>query len=90
MITRRGDGLLNTVGDATDAWETSDVAGLVDALDQLRKWFRVLSKGDIERLREELLQGTGPRKAMSKRIVRAMRGAMDVIDGDVKAKIVGI
>ena len=86
-IYRRGDGLLNTVEDATDAWETNDVADLVDALDQLRKWFRVFSKDDIKRLKQEMLKGTSSRKSMSKRIVRSMRDAMDLVD---KSEVIGI
>mmetsp|Transcript_8564 Transcript_8564/g.15545 ORF Transcript_8564/g.15545 Transcript_8564/m.15545 type:complete len:879 (-) Transcript_8564:91-2727(-) len=88
-IYRRGDSLLNTVSTENDAWETNDVADLVEALDVMRKWWRVFDKRDIEGLREELLQGSGERKALSKRITRGLRDVMDGIDGDVKAKILG-
>ncbi|GMH65377.1 hypothetical protein TL16_g04186 [Triparma laevis f. inornata] len=88
-IYRRGDSLLNTVSTETDAWETNDVADLIDALDVMRKWWRVFDRKDIEGLREELRGGSKQRKALSKRITRAMRDVMDAVDGEVKAKVLG-
>ncbi len=53
-IYRRDPALLQTVKGETDAWETKDLVELVDAMDVMRKWFRVFKKKEIKKLKKEI------------------------------------
>lgn len=53
-IYRRDPALLQSVTGETDAWETKDLVELVDAMDVMRRWFRVFKKKDIRRLKKEI------------------------------------
>ena len=72
-IYGRGDGLLNSVTDSTDAWETNDLADLVEAMDTLRKWFRTFSKKEVAGVREEMKKGKGVRKEIGRKIQDILR-----------------
>jgi hypothetical protein len=63
-IYGRGDGLLNSVKDETDADEAKDLAELVDAMDVMRKWFRTFSKKEIRGLQEAMRDGPDKRRQM--------------------------
>eukprot|EP00944_MAST-04C_sp_MAST-4C-sp1_P004750 g4750.t1 len=53
-IYRRDPALLQSVTGETDAWETKDLVELVDAMDVMRRWFRVFKKKDIKKLKKEI------------------------------------
>ena len=53
-IYRRDPALLQTVKGETDAWETKDLVELVDAMDVMRKWFRVFKKKELKKLKKEI------------------------------------
>ena len=72
-IYRRGDGLLNSVTDSTDAWEAESLAELVDAMDVLRKWFRTFKPEEIEGLREEMRKGKQAREEATNVLLELMR-----------------
>ena len=76
-IYGRGDGLLNTVVDSNDAWETGDLAELVDSMDVLRKWFRVFSKKEVMGVREEMKKGKESRELVRKKVQDVLGGALE-------------
>ena len=73
--------------DTTDAWETKDLVELVDAMDVLRKWFRVFKKKDLKNLRKALREGKAERAEWVKRLQDIMRPALQTIDKGALKKV---
>ena len=86
-IYRRDQALLASVKDTTDAWETKDLVELVDAMDVLRKWFRVFKKKDLKNLRKALREGKAERAEWVKRLQDIMRPALQTIDKGALKKV---
>ena len=59
----------------TDAWETKDLVELVDAMDVMRRWFRVFKKKDIKKLKKEI-HVQGKRKLWMKKMDEIFRPAI--------------
>jgi len=78
-IYRRDQALLASVKDTTDAWETKDLVELVDALDVLRKWFRIFPKKDLKKLRKAIREGKAQRTDWVKRLQEIIGPALKSI-----------